>query len=135
MVGADGKGALEMGQHGTATMGGTVQHPAGTKPGGWCGEVRQVGCQQRRFGHNARIQRPNIGQQQGHAGGAPHRLIAQPLLHGCDEAIQRTDRPQIPVHVRLTRRQRTQDRVQVKPLMDGPSGGAQAFGDVFGGNL
>jgi hypothetical protein len=25
--------------------------------------------------------------------------------------------------------------VQVKPLVDGPRGGAQAFGNVFGGNV
>ena len=78
---------------------------------------------------------PISASSRGSTGGAPHRLVAQPLFHRCDEAIQGTDRPQIPVHGRLTRRQRAQDRVQVEPFMDGPSGGAQALGDVFGGNV
>ena len=30
--------------------------------------------------------------------------------------------------------QRAQDRVQVKPFMDRPSGGTQALGEVFGGH-
>lgn len=62
-------------------------------------------------------------------------LLAQPLLHRRHEAVQGTDRAEIPFGGRLAGRQRAEDRVQVKPLVDRPRGDPQALGNVFDGKI